>query len=366
MTAPVLQVEAARIRAQILAVLRAWGMDGALAEVTAEAMVETDLMGVDSHGISMLTMYDAQRRAGQLDLRAQPRLVRDLPSLALMDGGANLGHPVAAAAMMLAADKALAAGIGAVGVFNSHHFGAAGHYARLAAARGVVALITSSARTVLMVPARGALPMLGSNPIAFAAPLRGAPPVVLDIATTTVAANKVKVYELNGKAIPQGWVVDAAGRAVTDSAAAMAQIFRAPGGGITPLGGAEQTGGHKGYGLGLMVQILSATLTGAAFSPLRNRSQKADEPDNIGHFFLALDPSALRPEGGYEEEIAALVDMLRATPPADPALPVLVPGDPEMRERERRQREGVPIPAALDRQIREICEGCGAPYLLHP
>jgi LDH2 family malate/lactate/ureidoglycolate dehydrogenase len=270
---------------------------------------------------------------GQLDLQARPRVVRDLPSLALMDGGASLGHPVAAAAMALAADKALAAGIGAVGVFNSHHFGAAGHYARLAAARGVVALITSSARTVLMVPTRGAIPRLGSNPIAFAAPTRDGPPVVLDMATTTVAANKVKVYELNGKPIPKGWVVDGEGRPVTDSAAAMAQIFREPAGGITPLGGAEVTGGHKGYGLGLMVQILSATLTGASFSPLRNRTQKPGEPDNIGHFFLALAPGALRPEGGYEEEMAEMVALLRATPPSDPARPVLVPGDPEEGER---------------------------------
>jgi LDH2 family malate/lactate/ureidoglycolate dehydrogenase len=359
-----LHASAERIRAQILAILGAWGMAEDLAATTAEAMVETDLMGVDSHGISMLMMYEGQRRAGQLDLHARPRVLRDLPSLALMDGGANLGHPVAAAAMMLATDKALAAGIGAVGVVNSHHFGAAGHYARLAAARGVVALITSSARTVLMVPTRGAMPMLGSNPLAFAAPMPGAPPVVLDIATTTVAANKVKVYELNGKPIPEGWVVDGAGHAITDSTAAMAQIFREPAGGITPLGGAERTGGHKGYGLGLMVQILSATLTGASFSPLRNRTQHAGDPDNIGHFFLAIDPRALRPDGGYEEEIAEMVAALRATPPADPALPVLIPGDPEMTERKRRLREGVPIPATLDRHIRDICERCGAPYVL--
>lgn len=359
-----LHADAERIRAQILGILGAWGMAEDLATTTAEAMVETDLMGVDSHGISMLMMYEGQRARGQLDLAARPHVVRDMPSLALMDGGANLGHPVAAAAMMLAADKALAAGIGAVGVVNSHHFGAAGHYARLAAARGVVALIASSARTVLMVPTRGAMPMLGSNPLAFAAPIPGAPPLVLDMATTTVAANKVKVYELNGKPIPEGWVVDGEGKSITDSTAAMAQIFREPAGGITPLGGAERTGGHKGYGLGLMVQILSATLTGASFSPQRNRTQGAAEPDNIGHFFLALDPRALRPDGGYAADIADMVAMLRATPPADAALPVLVPGDPEMTERARRLREGVPIPAALARQVQEICDRCGAPYLL--
>ena len=224
-------VSADRVRRQILNVLHAWGMPADLAETTAEAMAETDLTGVDSHGISMLMMYEGLRRAGQIDLRARPRVLRDAPSLALVDGGANLGHPVAAAAMGLAADKALATGVGAVGARNSHHFGAAGHYARTAAARGVVALITSSARTVLMVPTRGTLPLLGSNPIAFAAPARRNKPFVLDMATTTVVANKVKVYELNGKPVPEGWVVDERGSPVTDAAAAMDVIFRRPGGG---------------------------------------------------------------------------------------------------------------------------------------
>jgi LDH2 family malate/lactate/ureidoglycolate dehydrogenase len=266
--------------------------------------------------------------------------------------------------MGLAADKALATGIGAVGARNSHHFGAAGHYARLAAARGVVALITSSARTVLMVPTRGTLPLLGSNPIAFAAPARRNKPFVLDMATTTVAANKVKVHELNGKPVPEGWVVDERGAPVTDAAVAMDVIFRRPGGGLTPLGGAEATGGHKGYGLAIMVQILSATLTGAAFAPIRGRMRQAGDPDDIGHFFLALDPRAFRPEGGFEDDLDAMVEALRAAPPADPGRPVLVPGDPEEAERERRQREGIPIPPALDRHIRDICGRCGAAYVL--
>ena len=357
-------VSADRVRRQILNVLHAWGMPADLAETTAEAMAETDLTGVDSHGISMLMMYEGLRRAGQIDLRARPRVLRDTPSLALVDGGANLGHPVAAAAMGLAADKALATGIGAVGARNSHHFGAAGHYARTAAARGVVALITSSARTVLMVPTRGTLPLLGSNPIAFAAPARRNKPFVLDMATTTVAANKVKVYELNGKPVPEGWVVDERGAPVTDAAAAMGVIFRRPGGGLTPLGGAEATGGHKGYGLAIMVQILSATLTGAAFAPIRGRVRQAGDPDDIGHFFLALDPRAFRPEGGFEDDLDAMVEALRAAPPADPGRPVLVPGDPEEAERERRLREGIPIPSALDRHIRDICGRCGAAYVL--
>ena len=357
-------VPAERVRRQILGVLHAWGMPEDLAATTAEAMVETDLMGIDSHGLSMLMMYESFREAGQLGLSARPRVVLDMPATALVDGGANLGHPVADFCMRLAVEKARTAGIAAVGARNSHHFGAAGHYARLASAAGVIGMITSSARTVLMVPTRGTLPLLGANPIAFAAPALRNRPFVLDISTTTVAANKVKVYDLNGKPIPEGWVVDEAGRPVTDSAEAMRIIFKEPGGGVTPLGGAEVTGGHKGYGLGVMVQVLSATLTGAAFGPVRNPTRRPGDPDDVGHFFLAIDPRAFRPEGGFEADMDAMIDTFRATPPADPARPVLVGGDPEAMERERRLAGGIPVPPALEAHVRAICARSGARYEL--
>ncbi|MDB5412999.1 MAG: yjmC 1, partial [Rubritepida sp.] len=185
------------VRAQILAVLQAWGSPAHLAEVTAEVMVETDLMGVDSHGISMLMNYEEMLRAGQLRISGEPRIARDFAATALVDGADGLGHPAAVMAMKLAIEKARAFGVGAVGVVNSHHFGAAGYYARLASSAGLIGLVTSSTRGVLMVPTRATEPVLGTNPIAFAAP--AGPdhrPVVLDMATTTVAGNKVKVYHL--------------------------------------------------------------------------------------------------------------------------------------------------------------------------
>ncbi len=361
----ILRVQADRIRAQIIAILLAWGMLEDLAETTAEVMTETDLIGVDSHGISMLMLYERMRTAGQLQLQARPQVVRENACTALVDGGAGLGHPVGVMGMRLAVEKALAAGIGAVGVFNSHHFGAAGYYARLATERGLLAMITSSARTVVVVPTRGAVPVLGTNPIAFAAPAKRNRPFVLDIATSTVAANKVKVYGLNDKTLPEGWVADEAGRSVTDAAMAMDYLYRRPEGGLTPLGGTAEMGSHKGYGLGLMAQILGATLTGGSFSPLREgRRTRADEPDNVGHFFMAIDPRAFRPPGAFEEDMDAMIDVLHATPPADPERPVLVPGEPEDLARAERLRDGVPIPLTLDGHVREICARSGAAYVL--
>ncbi|PHK96002.1 malate dehydrogenase [Pseudoroseomonas rhizosphaerae] len=364
MAIPVAQVPAGRVRRQILNVLLAWGMDPVLADTTAEAMVETDLMGIDSHGLSMLMMYEALRDGGQLDLSAKPRVARRNAATALVDGGAGLGHPVAAMGMALAAEMALAGGIGAVGVFNSHHFGAAGYYVRLAARRGVIGMVMTTARSVLVVPTRGAQPMLGTNPIALAAPAGREPAFVLDMSSSTVAGNKVKVYDLNGKPMPEGWVVDGEGRPVTDAAEGMAYLFKRAEGGLTPLGGTGEGGGHKGYGLGLMVQILAGTLTGGALSVLHNRTAKPGEPDNIGHFFLAIDPAAFRPPEAFEADLGELLATMRATPPTRADRPVLIPGEPEDAERAARLAAGIPVPETLDRHVREICARCGAEYVL--
>ncbi|WP_416359544.1 Ldh family oxidoreductase, partial [Achromobacter insolitus] len=247
----------------------AWGMAQDLAHITAGLMARTDLLGIDSHGISMLPAYEEKLRAGTLHLDARPRVLRDGGASALIDGMGGLGYPVAAQAMNLAVDKALQHGVGAVSVCNSHHFGAAGVYARIAVERGVVGLVTSSANGVIMVPTRGAMPMLGTNPIAFGAPAAYNEPFLLDMATTTVAANKVKVYDFLDKPLPPGWAVDGQGGAVTDAAAAMQYIFKHPEGGLTPLGGTADMSSHKGYGLAMMAQILGGTLSGSAFAARR-------------------------------------------------------------------------------------------------
>src|SRR2546425_5918342 len=295
-----MRIPAKHIHEQLVAVLRGWGMSDAYAETTAEMMVETDLRGVDSHGISILPTYDREFRAGRLNMRPQFKIVREGPAFALIDADASLGHPVSVYGMNLAVDKCRASGVAVVSVFNSHHFGAAGCYSKIAADRGVIGMVTSGTRGVTMVPTFGAEPVMGTNPIAFAAPARRNPPFQLDMATTTVAAGKVKVYKLNHRPLPSGWVVDGAGAPLTDEAEAFRYVFERPDGGITPLGGTRLAGSHKGYGLAVMVHILGGALSGASFSPIRNRTQKPSDPHNIGHFFLAIDPRAFRAEGEFE------------------------------------------------------------------
>ena len=359
-----MRVAAEKIREQLEAVLMAWGMSGEHAAVTAEMMVETDLRGVDSHGISMLPTYDKEFRAGRLNMHPVFKTLREGPAMALLDADASLGHPVAAHAMLLAVDKCLATGVGVVAVFNSHHFGAAGCYAKIAADRGVIGMVTSATRGVTLVPTFAAEPIMGTNPLAFAAPARRNAPFQLDMATTTVAAGKVKVYKLNHKPVPAGWVVDGDGRAVTDESQAFGHVFERPEGGITPLGGTRELGGHKGYGLAVMVHILGGTLAGASFSPLRNRTQRDSDPHNIGHFFMAIDPGAFRDDGEFEADLDDVIDVLHGAKRADPEQPVLVAGDPERLIRAERLEQGVPVPDDLMEQLRGVVERAGVVLVL--
>lgn len=365
-----LRIPAATVEQQITAILTAWGMRPEAVATTAQVMVQTDLSGVDSHGVSMLMDYENSRNKGKLNIHAQPKIIRQNTVTALIDADAGLGHPAAVLGMETAIAKARDAGVGVVTVRNSHHFGAAGYYASLAARAGLVGMVTSATRTITAVPTRGRDAVLGTNPIAFAAPAKRNRPFVLDMATSTTAANKIKVCELNGKPVPAGWVLDGQGAAVTDAGAAMDIVYNRrqhAGGGLTPLGGCAQTAGYKGYGLAMLAHILGGTLSGASFSPIRVKTQKPQDPDNLGHFFMAIDPHMFRDEGEFESDLDDAIDLLHAIPPVDPDLPVLVAGDPEAAKREDRTRNGIPIPLTLAASIQAICKRAEVPYLFkHP
>ncbi|GAB3550704.1 Ldh family oxidoreductase [Arthrobacter tumbae] len=355
------QYSADTVREQILAVLHAWGMAPERAEITAEVMVDTDLAGIDSHGISMLPMYQRLIDAGKLDARAEAMIEREGSSTAVVDGGHNLGHSAMVTAMQLAVSKARETGVGVVTVRRSHHFGSAGYYARIAADAGQIGLVTSTTPTKTVVPTRGSRPVLGTNPLAFAAPTaNAAEPFLLDMSTSTVAMNKVKVYDYLDKPLPAGWVLDGAGRPVTDSRAGYSQLRDQQEGGLSPLGGTEQLSSHKGYGLALMVQILAGALAGATFAPLREPS----DPNDIGHFCLAIDPAFFGEPEQFAASVSQIVDLLRAEPPASPDRPVLVPGDIERTVRAERLGSGIPLSDGLVGHIRDICAQNEAPFHL--
>ncbi len=346
------------VRQQLTSILTSWEMPADMVETTVDVMVETDLMGVDSHGISMIMTYEANWRNGRLKVKAKPQVVRENAATALIDAGDNLGHPVSVVGMQRAVEKARKSGVAVVSVVNSHHFGAAGYYARLAADQGLLGMVTSSTQGIRVLPTGASTPVLGTNPIAFAAPGKRNNPFVLDMATSTVAAGKVKVYGFRDTPMPEGWVLDGKGQTVTDGNYAFNTLFPANEGGLTP------TGGHKGYGLGMMVHMLGGVLAGASFSPIRARTQTPADPDNIGHFFMAIDPKMFRDEGEFETDADDVIDILHETPPSNPDEPVLVAGDPENSTRKERLANGIPIPAPLAEKVRAVAERCSVDYVL--
>lgn len=357
-------VTPAVLKRQVELVLSAWGMTPDKVDVIADLLVETDLRGIESHGASMLPLYDRMRRAGGLNMTPQPKIVRENAATALMDGDAGLGHPVAVEAMNLAVSKCKAIGIGAVSVVNSHHFGATGLYAEMAARQGVMALVTSSARTVAVLPTGGTTPVLGTNPIAFAAPARRGDPFLLDMSTSAVAANKVKVYAYHQTPLPAGWVVDGAGKPVLDPKEGFRMCMESNIGGLMPMGGSRETGTHKGYGLAMMAQLLGSTLAGGSFSPFRAREAKPGAPDNIGHFFMALDPEFFRADGAFEDDVSDILDHVRGTPAVDPEKPVIVAGEPEFACRAERLKTGIPLNGAFLDEVRTVATGAGVDFIL--
>ena len=350
---------------QIYSIFRAWGIRKYHSKISAEVMVETDLRGVDSHGINMFRQYDQTIRRGAINVKAEINVLRDRSTTALLDADRGLGHPVSVRAMEMAIEKALKYDVGIVCVLNSHHFGAAGFYAEMAAKAGLIGIVTTSTRGIALVPTGGTEPILGTNPLAFAAPAGKYPPVVLDFATTVAAVNKVRVKQLQDLKLPEGWVNDGNGRIITDAEEAISIFEQRTFGGFNPIGGIGETlGGHKGYGLAFFSHILGGTLPGASFSPIRVKTQGPHDPDELGHYFQAINPEAFRPINEFKQDLDKVIDILKSVVPYDPNKPVMVAGEPELKTKIQRLKNGVPINENLLSLIRDIAERAGVQYLL--
>jgi LDH2 family malate/lactate/ureidoglycolate dehydrogenase len=351
-------VDHTRLAGFVVDVLTAMKMPRPTAELTADLMVRTDLRGVDSHGIDMLPRYHEWWREGFIVCDAEPIVVQDQVATAVLDGRRGLGHYVSTVAMRTAIDKARTYGLGMVTVRNSNHFGAAANYSMMALAHDMIGLAATNTPYVAMAPTFGRKAMLGTNPISFAAPAGRHAPFVLDMATTTVAVGKIRVASRRNAPIPAGWAVDDRGRPTTDPAVALKHRL------LTPVGGGSETGGHKGYGLGVMVDILSGVLAGAVYADLFLRSDlKARGIHNTGHCFAVIDPARFRPLTDFKRDMDDMFDALKATPPAEGRARVYVAGEPEAENEARRRREGIPLAPALVEIVNGIARALGVPPL---
>jgi LDH2 family malate/lactate/ureidoglycolate dehydrogenase len=346
-------VPAPRLGEQIDVILDAWGMAAEQRAVVVEKMLYADVHGIDSHGCCMLPFYQRLRSEGRLNAAARAEIVHETATTALVDGGGGLGHVPSTIGMERAIAKCRDMGVGAVAVRNSGHFGAAGAYARMAVEQGFIGIATTSTPTPSVVPTFGRDAMLGTNPIAFAAPAARNPPFVLDMATSAASLGKMVERWRTGHAIPSGWAIDARGLPITNGRTA------AEGRRLMPLGGDAEHGGYKGYGLAAVVEILSSVLPGVALAAPGSAGRAT-----VGHFLLAIDPARFLPDGAFGAGLDELIDRLHAAPPMDAADPVLVPGDPEHREVARRRRDGIPLTRSVFEDIRGVARAAGVPFVL--
>jgi LDH2 family malate/lactate/ureidoglycolate dehydrogenase len=342
-------------RAQLKAILSAWGMAEDNAETTADILGWADLHGVDSHGISMLPGYDRLRRSGRANMAAKPRIIKETPVSALVDGDGGLGHVPARFAMQVAIDKSKQSGMAITAVRNSAHFGATGYYTLMAAKEGLIGMACTGASSVQVAPTFGKEAKLGTDPWSFAAPTANGQPFLLDMATTTVAAGRIRNRANEGLPCPPGWVLNKNGLPSTDPLEA-----REKGGFLTSLGGSPENSSYKGYGLAAMVNILGSCLSGASLITDPKKPQGGD----VGHCFIAIDAGLFRDREEFTADVTRFCNDLRATKPVDPARPVMVAGDPQWNNAAQRMREGIPVGPGLLNQVRQIAQACAAPWLL--
>lgn len=345
-------------RAQLKAILLGWGMPEDNAEITAEILAWSDLHGVDSHGISMIPGYDRLRRAGRARMDARPAIAQETPVTALVDGGGGLGHVPGHFAMQTAISKAKTSGLAAVAVRNSAHFGATGYYTLMAANEGLIGMACTACAGIQVAPTFGKEAKLGTDPWSFAAPTADGNPFLLDMATTTVAAGRIRNKANEGLPTPDGWVLDKEGEPSNDP-----EIV-AKGGFLTSLGGSPENSSYKGYGLAAMVNILGSCLSGATLITERPDGIRTADSNDIGHFFMAINPAVFRPAGDFEADVSLFLGHLRSTDPIDPDRPVMVAGDPQWKLAEERMRDGIPVGSGLLAQLRQIAQAAAAPWLL--
>jgi LDH2 family malate/lactate/ureidoglycolate dehydrogenase len=307
------------------AIFRATGAPDDLATQVADVMVDNHLAGHDSHGILRIPEYVQCVRAGEIVPAARPRVVEESATSALISGNWAFGQVTAVFAADLAIEKAKRERVAVVTVVQAGHTGRLAAFTERAARRDVVMFMAiGTVKDAITVPYGGSAPILGTNPISFSIPNPAGPPVTLDYATSAIAAGKIKMAKALHEQLPPGAILDSQGRPTTDPQA----YFE--GGFLLPFGG------HKGYALAVIAELLSGPLAGAdAYPGVTSRS---------GIFIFAMDVTVFRPLTEYAKALDKTLARIKAVPPSPGFEEVLLPGEPEARSRSRRERDGIPIP----------------------
>ncbi|WP_114748363.1 Ldh family oxidoreductase [Pleomorphovibrio marinus] len=331
------------LREFIQRVFEKFGVHPEDALLAADVLAYSDEHGIDSHGIARLETYYDLMRDGRINPRPELKVIRQKGSVATVDGDNGLGLVIGPKCMELAMEKAATHGSGWISVCNTNHYGAAGYYPAMALPKDLIGMsMTNTTKGV--VPFNGIEKKLGTNPIAIAFPTDAEPPIMIDMASSTVAYGKVEIAHRESNEVPLGWCIDKEGNPTTSPERMM------QGGALLPLGSDKDGSGHKGYCLATMVDVLSAVLSGANWGPFAipfainvRVGENEQVGKGIGHFFGAWDIEGFRDIQSFKSSMDAWIREMRSTASLPGTLPVLIPGDPERMAFEERMKSGIPL-----------------------
>jgi len=326
------------------------------ARITANILVATDLRGVGSHGVAHLKMFYARRiRLGIINLNPKPKIFSRTPATATMDGDQGLGFVIGHQAMMEAIHRAEKTGAGFITVRNSTHFGAAAGYAMMALEHDMIGIAMTNPTPEVVAPG-STKPAVGTNPLAVAVPADKKPSFVLDMATSVVAAGKLRAAVREGISIPEGWAIDKEGKPLTDP------TKRVRGeGGLLPLGGTPKLGSYKGFGLGVLVDILCSVLSGSSASILWKITPEAS--GNLGnHFFGALRIDSFLPLENFKKSMDEMIEAFEALPKLPGVKKIYAAGGYEAEIEKDRKANGIPLNAKVIEELQELAKELGIEY----
>lgn len=351
-------VSADRLREFCARVFVHHGVPADDAAKAADVLVTGDLRGIDSHGVARFHYYHDFLKDGRINARPNLQIVRESPSTATVDGDNGLGLVVGPKSNAIALEKSDRVGTGWVTVRRSNHYGIAGYYPLEALRHEAIGWAMTNASSQVA-PLWGANRMLGTNPIAIAFPGLEEPPIVIDMATSVVAYGKIEVARRKGEPIPAGWVLDSTGVTSTDPTAL------GPDYALLPLGSDREHGGHKGYCLAAMVDILCAALSGASWGPFAPGFvsgfviPQGRVGHGIGHFFGAMKIEAFIDPTEFKRQIDHWIRTFRAARPAAGTSGPLIPGDPERHCEQVRGRDGIPLLPVVLENLRRVSQETG-------
>lgn len=340
-------------------VFLALGLNEYDATQAANVLVASDVRGTPSHGVARLWRYVGGLKTGLMLPDAEMTVLRETPtSLAVRANGA-MGAPVSVRTMERVIDKADAAGAAFASVGDSNHFGIAGYYAMLANTRDMIGIAMTNT-AALGVPTFGRKVMYGTNPLAFAAPADKEKAFVLDMSTTAVTRGKVEVYDRKEEPLELGWAVDKTGRPASDAHRILDDMFHRYGGGLLPMGGAGETlGGHKGYGLAVMIDVLCAVLGGFPFGT--DVFDTAESSGRVSHFFGAIKIDTFRDPAAFRQDMDVMLERLRTGEPAEGEERIYYAGQKEFEYEQETLRLGIPLTAKVYESLAGIGADLGVP-----